>query len=262
MRQYDPNTTYKYAHVKRDGHNLTVTIDDVGNLTCVTRLPTDITDQLRFMKIFELLRRYLPNGTVVQGELYYPGRPASYVKTAIKKKDTALRFEIFAELGVSKTWGLEKVELRVFPLPFTKFLCNPVGIPEFITQDQEGWVFKNGNLDTWAKWKPHKDIDLVVTGYVHGQGQHLGLIGAWRCSVWHGGKLHEVANAGGLTEDHRLEHSLCPEDYYGRVAEIRYQCVGSRGRLRHPRFIRWREDKAGQECTSTQDPCLYEGLSC
>jgi len=40
------------------------------------------------------------------------------------------------------------------------------------------------------------------------------------------------------------------------VMEVSYQYVGDKGRLRHPNFVRWREDKPAAECTLSQDDDL------
>lgn len=40
--------------------------------------------------------------------------------------------------------------------------------------------------------------------------------------------------------------------YKGAVCEVEYQDVASKGRLQHPRFVRWRDDKLAEECFISQ----------
>ncbi len=130
----------------------------------------------------------------------------------------------------------------------------------------EGFVFKNGNLLDWHKWKPVKTIDVVVSGFIDGDGKYIGLIGAMACSVYQhvtiGNRrrsaLVEIANVSGMDDRTRILISDDEEGHLGRVAEVAYQYVGSKGRLRHPRFMRWRDDKSALDCDITQDTDLEE----
>ena len=117
----------------------------------------------------------------------------------------------------------------------------------------EGWVFKVSNYHGWWKLKVVKTVDLVVTGLKDGRGKYLGLVGALKCSTWRWGsnlKLVEVAAVSGMTDEQRVD---IDSGHVGRVCEVAYQLVGSRGRLRHPRFVRWRPDKRAEDCTLSQD---------
>lgn len=119
-------------------------------------------------------------------------------------------------------------------------------------QKWEGIVFKDGAFNNWSKWKFKNTIDLIVDklergtpGLKHGQG-----IGNMQLVTTEG---HNVASVSNMKEQIR---SRLSDDDIGRVCEVEYQEVSTRGRLRHPVFLRWRNDKAGEECGLDQDENL------
>jgi len=114
----------------------------------------------------------------------------------------------------------------------------------------EGWVFKQREYEGWFKLKETKTVDAIVVGCVPGKGKYAGMVGSLVCSVFQGDQLVEIANVSGMTDEQRHEMIYnCPCD---KVIEIKYQRVESRGRLRHPSFIRFRPDKPARECTMEQ----------
>jgi ATP-dependent DNA ligase len=163
-----------------------------------------------------------------------------------------LRLECFAIGGLHSTASLGHVEnvALIYGLALSDW-CDIESMAKSTLEatlraplptDVEGYVFKDGNLTGWAKWKPTRTADLVVTGLTPGRGKYAGLIGSLECSLW-GGPV--VADVSGFTDAERA--ALGPH-VIGQVVEVAYQYVGARGRLRHPRFVRWRDDKAPEEC--------------
>lgn len=145
--------------------------------------------------------------------------------------------------------------------------------------DIEGLVIKEDHYRGWYKWKASSTVDLVVTSISPGQGKYSGQAGALVGSVWATStscktcppielcrvfsaegatcpicfaplslELVEVANVSGMDDTTRANIS---ESDIGRVFECEYQYVGAGGRLRHPRFKRWRDDKPAKECFLT-----------
>jgi len=204
-----------------------------------------------------------PPHSILHCELHVPGQKSSYVKTALKLRDPALRLTCFA---------VEDPDLE--SLDLAEDWCGLYGIPwaphrrlskNWSTEEllrwaekagDEGWVLKGGNYRDWFKLKPIKTIDLVVTGFKDGNGKFLGLVGALRCSVVNEhGKMIEVACCSGMDDNTRLD--ITKSDL-GRIVEVKYQYVTSKGRLRHPRFKCWRDDKTSARCGTGQDPDLQE----
>lgn len=125
-------------------------------------------------------------------------------------------------------------------------------------QKIEGWMLKSGGqCGKWFKVKPSPTVDCVVTGWIPAEpGKYEGQIGSLVVSVYKGKELVEIASCSGMTDALRLEMTGDADTLVGRVAEIEYQIVGAGGRLTHPRFNRWRQDKPAHMCTIDQ---LTEG---
>lgn len=282
---YNPEKSrgYKYAHLKRDGIWIELRNDAGGVTTCWTRNPTNVTEQLI---PHPTVQAFLASGRIatLYCELYAPGQPASKVKSYLASGQLKLlRLECFACQGLESDAGLFAVQQfshEACSVPFVPFheirgecRIHRVGqtaeetiIEQFMQyEDCEGVVFKDGNLLNWAKWKPTPTVDLVVTGFTEGTGKYADTIGAVRGAVV--GEypyaypvlpdqpkllLREVALVSGMTDTDRRVISRMWPYHLGKVMEVAYQYVGSQGRLRHPRFVRFRDDKEPFECTEDQ----------
>lgn len=242
----------KYVQAKLDGHWLRV-----AHTGYTTRIGTAL--DLDWL----IDRSRMPPGEVVLGELWYPGKPASYVKTAIKERDTNLRFTAFALESRDDEQPLAYIHAQVermgfefvdyMALGFDYGKVDEVGLRTLmqtvVGHPIEGLVFKDGNMLNERKWKEVRTIDLIVEDTVDGKGKYLGLIGALVCRTYEG---HVLANVSGMDEETRV--MMSDDDFLlGRVVEVAYQYVGSKGKLRHPRFVRMRDDKPQDECTIYQD---------
>lgn len=88
----------------------------------------------------------------------------------------------------------------------------------------------------WLKIKGEHSVDLVVTGIEPGTGKYEGKIGALLVDF-----QGVTVNVGsGLTDALRDK----PGDHFvGRLIEVKYHEVTPDKSLRHPRFIRFRDDK-------------------
>lgn len=117
----------------------------------------------------------------------------------------------------------------------------------------EGWMLKNGGqYGTWWKVKPTPTVDCVVTGIIEGEGKYTSQVGSLVVSVWQGTELVEIASCSGMPDDERLRMTKEGKKIIGRVCEVKYQLLGKKGRLTHPRFVRWRPDKPAAQCTYDQ----------
>ena len=103
-----------------------------------------------------------------------------------------------------------------------------------------------GNRTAWQKVKQVETADAVVIGCEPGQGKYAGTTGALILGQHDAaGTLVEVARVSGFTD--ALRATLGPTTT-GRVVEFRYQERTPGGRYRHPRFVRFRPDKAPADC--------------
>lgn len=224
-----------FCHHKLDGHQVMLEAHHA-----FTKNYIDLRADLVFLSLPQV-----PQGMTVCGELWIPGEKASAVKTAIKEQDKRLKFSAWAVQGLPVALHLDDVQHWCKRLGFD-FAPWWHETPAELPVDAEGYVFKNGNLLDVVKWKPVRTIDAVVTGLVPGKGQHAGKVGALLVSI----EGREIASVGGMTLE---ERDAMGDDSVGRVVEVAYQYVGSKGRLRHPRFIRFRDDKDPDQCLLSQD---------
>ncbi len=233
-----PTPALLHCTVKRDGWQVRVCKDRFGQVFYWSRKPKEV--DLSWHGIHQHGVLDMPLETQVVGELYWPGHEACDVPTAIKAQDISLRFEAYAveyERG-APVWMTQPPEDTAMWLRGHGF-CTPPKVTfdprtESLTPDVEGYVLKESALAGWWKWKPRRTMDLVVTGFKDGKGKHAGLIGSL---------VTDLANVGGFTDEERLEMSRGGwKRHVGRVIEVEYQLQFPDGRLRHPRFVRWRDD--------------------
>jgi len=128
---------------------------------------------------------------------------------------------------------------------------------------------RSGN---WLKIKKLRSCDCVIFGYTKGVGARRSTFGALLLGLYQGRNPVYVGKVGtGFSEDklkslieefQKLQTDLAPfkADVIGGVTwlepklvcEVGYQIVTKDGRLRMPRFLRLRTDKAPKDCTLEQ----------
>jgi len=119
----------------------------------------------------------------------------------------------------------------------------------------EGWVISDGNRYHQQKLKVNKTLEAFASGFVDGKGQHVGEVGSITCSVYAADeKVIIIANVGSLSLE--VRHCIDRKADLGRVLEVKYDRIGSKGKLRFPRFVRWRDDKLPRKCVVGQDAAL------
>ena len=116
------------------------------------------------------------------------------------------------------------------------------GLEGAMLKDPEGlyrWKRVSVKSGEMLKVKPFKTMDLEITGFYEGEGKHKGKTGGF---IVH---LDSVAVrvGSGLTDDLRETVWNNKKDYLGKTIEVRYLEVTEDKSLRHPTFIRFREEK-------------------
>jgi len=124
---------------------------------------------------------------------------------------------------------------------------------EVLERKFEGLVFKKSNgvwSDGFARMKAEVTMDYVCIGFLESDSDTYAGNGV--ASVIGGlyvdGDLIKKCKVSGLTDELRREFYANPNKYVGRVFEAKGKKVSKKGALRHPDFIRWRDDKSPVEC--------------
>lgn len=94
----------------------------------------------------------------------------------------------------------------------------------------------------WLKVKPKETFECRITGKFEGQGKYVGMLGGWFCEVLDSN--HQVCGTvkvgGGFLDLER--EAFWHENHDGRIIEVSAQMKTPDGSLRHPNFIRFRDD--------------------
>lgn len=109
------------------------------------------------------------------------------------------------------------------------------GLEGLIIKDDAPYYRRRNHA--WMKIKAEETLDLLVTGWEPGTGKYEGMIGA--LIVDHKGVPVNVGS--GLSDEFRQSD---PDEIVGRLIEVEYHEITPDGSLRHPRFKRFRDDKA------------------
>lgn len=144
--------------------------------------------------------------------------------------------------------------------------ANKESIKASLDQGMEGVMLKKkdsayipgGRPNTWQKVKSMSTGDFYIIGSVPGKGSNAGKVGSLK--VAYRGKDGEdvyVADVAGFDQKTR-EAMTDPntgdvkESYLGKVIEVRGQGRTKGDRIRHPVFMRWRDDKTPEDTDITQ----------
>lgn len=113
-----------------------------------------------------------------------------------------------------------------------------------IVDNHAPWVAGAGREGYLIKDKDTFTVDIRVVGVLEGEGKFANAVGSF-VAAYHG---HNVQVQGGaLTTAERIAIWRDPASVIGRIIEVQALGVNSSGKLREPRFLRWRDDKLAHE---------------
>lgn len=247
------------SEVKVDGFRTSIIVDEDKNVSAYGRkVHIDLWPKISKDESLRDLVRLLPRCTMIDGELWGEGYQSSDVPTLLNSG--GFSFCCFA------IPYLDAMNLELISIPEARQRIVALGFepPEQVsvnTTDEamalcrsrglEGLIFKQFHYAGWYKLKVTNTIDLIINGVFSGEGKNWGRVG-WMdgCLLDEGGTLVHVADIGsGLSDE---ERKLPFDSFVGRVCEVEYSGILSNGGLRHPRMIRWRDDKPAEECRLDQ----------
>lgn len=249
-KDWDGRGGWNYYQRKFDGIRCLLRRKDGDSFDAFTR--NGLTDLWPMLKEACYWRNRIPEYTALDCEVYVPNVHATSVITHLKEHSSQLEIMPFAI-----PW-LRGVDTRRTSLPIaqeiaTKELWIPFansvpradnsvdGLLEMCRQREwEGVILKQEHYAQWWKLKPTQTMDLVVTGYsISTSDSFAGGLKAIQVSDANGTELASVGS--GFETHYRM--SVDPQTLLGRVAEIQFDSLAANGKLKFPRFVRWRDDK-------------------
>jgi ATP-dependent DNA ligase len=271
----DPDYMYQ---AKLKGMRATMYISDETKI--FSRGEIDYTHKLP-----HLCKRTYPlswYGTILEGELLWPDHTDAELAGLmhrIDEEDTSfVEFHCFDILQKEHlnlvNWSLqarlaaipENLESwGIYKLPwFTGSKDDKLSFYEaIISSGGEGIMLKNLNslyhpakkpgqrppVNTWYKLKTVETHDVVIMDYIPGKGKYTNLIGALVFGKYTpSGELKEIGSCSGINDELRTQITFNWDSWKGRVIEVECMEELKSGALKHPRFIRLREDKRPEEC--------------
>lgn len=199
----------------------------------------------------------LPAGTILRAELYAPGVPATSVPAMLRDGDARLMLTVFEVPSLATREFDEPMRVvAAAGLPFVEFYRQtdrPRRYSEDLLEDAseklgaEGFVLKNYHGEDGYKYKPIRTVDAVVVGFKTSKSATFaGGIQSLDAAI-DGRVIASVCS--GLSSEIRFAD---PASLMGKVMEIEYQAIAAKGRLQHPRFVRFRNDKTAAMCNFNQ----------
>lgn len=229
----------------------------------------------------------LPEGTTLDGEIYYPGKTSNEVtkilgalpsKAIERQKGNPIRYMVFdithfqGKPTTDMPWEHRRALLEQV---YNGYLKNSKHVD--LSQVHTGTAAKRALLDSvfkrgeegimlkrkdalyhadkrpehnWYKVKKHITFDAVIMGFEAGKGKYKDQIGSIVYGMYDkkGGKLEAIGTTSGITDDLRMKMTLTPHAYIGKVVELEAMEATSAGSFRHPQFVRFNNEKSPTMC--------------
>jgi ATP-dependent DNA ligase len=231
-----PSKKYDLVELKYDGHYTIAMVKD-GTCTFVSRTGKLVNT------IF--ISHSVPNiiliGELMRGTLW---------AQSDRLLGKFIIFDIF-ESGklLERRKNLEHLlALGIFPSHFYLTDQHPASDWKMLWEkykDFEGLVFKKSDGlygEPHARMKREVTVDYVCMGMNPGKGRNKGVTGSIQGGVIQEGIPVHVCDVSGLTDWHRKELWDNQDNYIGRNFEAKGKALFPSGALRHPIFVKWRDD--------------------
>jgi len=120
-------------------------------------------------------------------------------------------------------------------------------------EDYEGLIFKNSQAN-WGspigRMKKNTSMDYVCMGFEESDSETYAGVGVASIigGLYVDGRLVQKCKVSGMLNEQRFEFFDHPERYVGRVFEAEGKKITKKGALRHPNYLRFRDDKPAEDC--------------
>lgn len=268
----------RYIQPKFDGHLMKIykeqKIAGICNVHVFTKNDKDVTDKIWQIQHIRNVLVKLPNQSIVFAELHFPGGFSTDVPTMLNNADERLQLTAFAApmvdgenmvdarlpgvMLILQDYGVGVSHTRILNSIRTVVKSEQEELIQLAIEDRlEGYVLKEGHMTGWYKLKPVKELDAFVIGTCQSfSAQHYGGLKSIQVAVLDdNGKIHDLGQVGsGFEADYRAQFNTKEKraTLTNRVCEIQYDSIAANGKLRFPRFIRWRDDKDKKDCATEQ----------
>lgn len=248
-----------WLQIKCDGH--LAKIHKGKTATIFSKNDKDLTNKAMSCKQVRQILDKLPMHTIAFGELWHPDYHATSVPTMLNDGDDELKLTIFAApLFATRNLFNKPLDLVAdIVSEYVEFVwtskietaCIDSLLHRAMQVGQEGWVLKQAHMKGWYKLKPTNTVDAFVISTSRSfSANHYGEIKGVQIAVYKEDRVKVIADVGsGFEEEWRKSD---PKSVIGMVCEVEYDEVAANGRLKFPRFIRWRQDKRKEECDYEQ----------
>lgn len=229
----------------------------------------------------------LPDGTILDGEIYYPGKTSNEVtrilgalpsKAIARQVGNPIRYAAFDVTHVGgksimhKPWHERR---RLLEQIYDEHLKDSAHVDlskvyhgkeakanllkTVFDRGEEGIMLKNKHAvyqpdmrpeHHWYKIKKQITYDAVIMGFEAGKGKYADMVGAVVYGMYDkkGGKLKVIGTTSGMTDKLRLMMTKTPNSYIGKVIELKAMEQTPDGSFRHPQFVRFNNEKSPSMC--------------
>lgn len=222
----------------------------------------------------------LPPGSWVDGEVVIPGLSSNAVQSVLgsnadkaASRSEAARYVVFDLLAFEgRDWRAQPMWKRRKGLEaIFRGASGPIVLAEqleatdenhqrLLDAGEEGSIVKDIDAPYasgkrghgWRKLKAKWTMDVILTDLLEGTNSNAGQLGVMVFSQYKDGELVVRGKCKVLGDAVRHAITANPEQYLGRVMEIRHMGIQVDG-PRHPTFLRWRDDKSPDECTYSNE---------
>ena len=272
------------AEPKYNGHRATLWIRPDGRAEVYTRTGRAIGDRLpQLTGRYDDLPDSIIDGELVAGTGEHSGDVSRVVGS---KPDRAIRLQSegcwlrFMAFGLPRYLGADRLDLpeRIYRAelvalfgrelvdhpwvqlaPRAETTADKLALERVEIEHREGVMLKR--LDAppggagWVKRKRRASFDCVVIGVNPATPgtvwADVGLVGSLKLGQYRSERSTDLTHVGDCSGFDMNTRRAISEDfpaYFGRVLEVVGQDRTPAGRILHPRFVRWREDKPAEAC--------------